>query len=253
MWEQISCHSPHPEGGSFTLSLDFPQLFPHPMVTLGPEPWLLMKQGGFKHPFKQKIKLPINEKGGSKKIAFIFLLNTQEEPCIIISGSIFLIYNQWKVCQPCKANTTPCKYYFSKKLPPLKSLIYPLQWHLHHTNQHSTPPQPSRLPALSRQGSDSLQTQARGKPGPRAPGAPRWGRRAQGRSPPPALLGSALNTAELEAERGFSAHSSKRTGCNWSTERTHSRLPLSHLQTLPLLCHCPNPGKTMLALSQGAF
>ena len=149
MWEQISCHSPHPEGGNFTLSLDFPQLFPHPMVTLGPEPWLLMKQGGFKHPFKQKIKLPINEKGGSKKIAFIFLLNTQEEPCIIISGSIFLIYNQWKVCQPCKANTTPCKYYFSKKLPSLKSLIYPLQWHLYHTNQHSpSSPQSSRLPVL---------------------------------------------------------------------------------------------------------
>ena len=115
------------------------------MVTLGPEPWLLMKHGWFEHPSKQKIKLPISEKGGSKKISFIFLLNTQEEPCIVISRSIFLTYNQWKVCQPCKANTTPCKYYFSKKLPPLVTDLPFTMASLPH-QPASPPPAPHSLP-----------------------------------------------------------------------------------------------------------
>lgn len=80
-----------PEESHCTLFLSL--LSPHCMVALGPEPWLLMKEGWFEHLPKQvEIKTPIHYRRVRKKIPFIFILNSQKESCIITSESIFLIY-----------------------------------------------------------------------------------------------------------------------------------------------------------------
>lgn len=79
-WESRSPAVPlNPEETHFTLFL--PLLSPHCMVALGPEPWLLMKEGWFAHLPKQvEIKTPIHYRRVGKRFHSFSSLIAKKSP-----------------------------------------------------------------------------------------------------------------------------------------------------------------------------